>query len=47
MVIDAMTKWNWAIDPLNSEALSKMVFEDYQINGELLKKFGLGLYQKQ
>ena len=47
MVIDVMTKWNWAIDPLNSEALTKMVFEDYQVNGELLKKFGLGLYKPQ
>ena len=46
MVIDALNKWMWDIDPLGSEALTQMVFRDYKMNGELLKKFGLGIYKK-
>jgi tripartite-type tricarboxylate transporter receptor subunit TctC len=45
-VIDALNKWNWAIDPLDSESLTNMIGKDYRINGELLKKFGLGIYKK-
>jgi hypothetical protein len=36
----------WDIDPLGSEALTQMVFRDYKMNGELLRKFGLGIYKK-
>lgn len=46
-VTDVLNKWNWGIDPLGSETLTKMVFNDYKVNGELLKKFGLGIYKKE
>jgi len=46
-VIDVLNKWNWAIDPLDSETLTQMIIRDYKINGELLKKFGLGIYKKE
>jgi tripartite-type tricarboxylate transporter receptor subunit TctC len=46
MVIDVLTKWNWDIDPMGSEALTQMIIRDCKANGELLKKFGMGIYKK-
>jgi len=46
MVIDVLTKWNWDIDPMGSEALTQMIIRDYKANGELLKKFGMGIYRR-
>ena len=45
-VIDVLNKWSWAIDPMPGEALRKVIFKDYQVNGELLKQLGLGIYKK-
>jgi tripartite-type tricarboxylate transporter receptor subunit TctC len=45
-VIDVLNKWNWALGPLDSESLTKLVWEDYKINGELMKQLGLGIYKK-
>ncbi len=45
-VLDVINKWNMAYDPLDSEALTKMIGKDYKVFGELLQKFGLGIYRK-
>lgn len=45
-VIDVLNKWSWAIDPMDGEALQKLILQDYKINGELLKQLGLGIYKK-
>jgi tripartite-type tricarboxylate transporter receptor subunit TctC len=44
--VEVIKKWNFAFDPLDSVYLTKMIENDYRINGELLKKFGLGIYKK-
>lgn len=46
-VIDVLNKWNWQIDPLDSESFTKLIQEEYKIYGELLKKLGLGIYKKE
>jgi hypothetical protein len=35
------------LEPMGGEALQKMIFKDYQINGELMKHLGLGIYKKK
>ena len=47
MVIGVLNKWGWAIDTPDSEALTKIIAKDYKISGELMKKFGLGIYKKE
>jgi tripartite-type tricarboxylate transporter receptor subunit TctC len=47
MVVESITKWNMLIDPVAGESLQKMITKDYEINGELLKQLGLGLYKKK
>jgi hypothetical protein len=45
--IEVINKWNLAFDPIDSESLTKMIHNSYKRNGELLKKFGLGIYKKE
>jgi len=45
--VEVIKKWNFAFDPLDGAYLSKMIENDYKENGELLKKFSLGIYKKQ
>lgn len=45
--VEVIKKWNFSFDPLDSTYLTKMIENDYKINGELLKKFGLGIHKKQ
>jgi tripartite-type tricarboxylate transporter receptor subunit TctC len=45
-VEEVINKWNMVIEPLNGESLQKMIVKDYQINGELMKQLGLGIYKK-
>ena len=45
-VIDVINKWNMAYEPLNSEAVTKMIAQDNKIFGELAQKLGLGIFKK-
>jgi tripartite-type tricarboxylate transporter receptor subunit TctC len=46
-VIEVINKWFMVIDPLNGDALEKMIAKDFKDNGELLKQLGLGIYKKK
>lgn len=46
MVIEVINKWNMALEAIDGETLTKMTAQEYKINGELLKQFGLGIYKK-
>ena len=45
-VESVITKWLMLIEPLGSEALTRVIAQDYKINGELMKQLGLGIYKK-
>ncbi len=45
-VIEVINKWNMAYEPLDSDALTKMIARDHKVLGELIKKFNLGIYKK-
>jgi tripartite-type tricarboxylate transporter receptor subunit TctC len=45
-VIETINKFNTVFDPIDSESLTKIIAKEYKINGELLKRFGLGIYKK-
>jgi tripartite-type tricarboxylate transporter receptor subunit TctC len=44
---EVIRKWNMIPDPLGSEPLTQIIVKDYQVNGELLKQLGLGIYKKE
>ena len=46
-VIDVIQKWYMAPESLDSESLQKLIVKDFQANGELMKKLGLGIYKKK
>jgi tripartite-type tricarboxylate transporter receptor subunit TctC len=43
---DTINKVNLPYAPLNSEEVTKLVIEDHQKYGELMKKLGLGIYKR-
>ena len=45
-VIEVIEKWNCVYMPLDAESLRMTIERHYKINGDLLKKFGLGIYKK-
>ena len=47
VVVEVINKWYMVIEPLGGEALQKVIFDDYKINGELMKHLGLGIYKKK
>jgi tripartite-type tricarboxylate transporter receptor subunit TctC len=47
VVVEVINKWYMVMEPLGGEALQKMIFNDYKINGELMKQLGLGIYKKK
>ena len=47
VAVEVINKWYMVIEPMGGEALQKMIFKDYQINGELMKHLGLGIYKKK
>ena len=47
VAVEVINKWYMVIEPIDGESLQKMIFKDYQINGELMKHLGLGIYKKK
>jgi tripartite-type tricarboxylate transporter receptor subunit TctC len=45
-VIDVINKWNLVYEPLDGEAVTKMITKDYKLFGDLAQKLGLGIYKK-
>ncbi len=45
-VQEVIEKWNCIYMPLDGESLRMTIERHYKINGDLLKKFGLGIYKK-
>ncbi len=45
--VEVINKWVMVLEPMGGEALQKLILKDYQINGELMKQLGLGIYKKK
>ena len=39
-------KWLMLPEPLGSEPLTRLIAQDYKVNGDLMKQLGLGIYKK-
>ena len=47
VAVEVINKWYMVLEPLGGETLQKMIFNDYKINGELMKQLGLGIYKRK
>jgi tripartite-type tricarboxylate transporter receptor subunit TctC len=45
-VVDIISKFNMAYDPIDGEAVAKLIAQDNRMFGELARKLGIGIYKK-